>query len=190
MVWSVGEVLREQIWRLGAKTGRSVVRYQTDPSPLAGKKFEPVTGSLEFAPGEDMKSFQIPILDDETFHTTDQFGITLFEAEGCELGLHLSRCRVTLLDNDVFPTNRFRKETQDDPTTKSWQRGKSFQMMREYLKFTYEATRAGSRKALLADQFKNLYFVGTIAIQKVLVDDVLPSALQLTPVDLVPKQKT
>ena len=117
-----------------------------------------------------------------------QFGITLREAEGCELGLHLYQSRVSVVDNDVFPTNRFRKETQDDPTTKSWQRGKSFQMMREYLKFTYEATRAGSQKALLADQFKNLYFVGTVAIQKVLVDEVTRSALQLTPVDLVPNQ--
>ena len=124
------------------------------------------------------------------FHTTVQFGITLSEPEGCDLGLHLYQSRVTVIDNDVFPSNRFRSETLADPTTKSWQSGKSFKMMGEYLKFSYNATRAGSRKALLADQFKNLYFVGTIAIQKVLVDEVTRSALQLTPVDLVPKQKT
>ena len=43
------------------------MRYETDPSPLAGSKFKPVRGILEFAPGEDVKSFQIPLMDDDAF---------------------------------------------------------------------------------------------------------------------------
>ena len=82
------------------------------------------------------------------------------------------QCRVVVADDEAFPTNKFRSEMKKDPTTKSWQRGRSFSMLREYCRFTLTQT-PKAKYALLADQLENVYGVVTVALTKVLVDEVL-----------------
>merc|ERR1719387_834749 len=149
-----------------------MAKYATLPSPYANIKFKPVTGTILFDVGEKLKSFSVEILDDDRFNATLEFGIGLSDPMGCELGLYLFQTRIKIVDNDVFPTNKFAKETRSDPTTKSWQVGRSVPMMKEYAKFTLKFTH-GWKKLFLFHQLKNVFFVVKIFVSKILVDDVL-----------------
>ena len=58
---------------------------------------------------------EVPILEDENFDTALEFGLTLSEPEHCSLGRYLHKCRVVIVDDDTFPTNRFAKQVSRKP---------------------------------------------------------------------------
>ena len=85
-------------------------------------KFEDTSGTLVFAPDETIKTVTVKILDNDLYEPTFEFTMTLSNPGNCELGLYLYRCRVKIIDNDIFPSNFgdiFPSEIEDIRCTKS-----------------------------------------------------------------------
>ena len=68
------------------------------------------SGVLEFAPGEVSKPLRVPIIADDAFDTTLEFVMRLKDTEGADLGKYLHRCRVKIVDDDAFPTNKYQEQ--------------------------------------------------------------------------------
>jgi subtilisin-like proprotein convertase family protein len=84
------------------------VGYSAGPPPTTGapapatpgSDFEPVSGTLSFAPGETTKTISIPIVDDARFESSEQFWLTFGDSRGdARLGSTTST-RVTIRDDD------------------------------------------------------------------------------------------
>ena len=62
------------------------VRYATaDGTAVAGEDYEPVSGELEFAPGETEKDVEVPLIDDSVEDSGETFGLWLGDAVGALL---------------------------------------------------------------------------------------------------------
>jgi len=160
------------IVRLGDQTGTCSVEYTTeDGSAKAHKKYESRSGTMTFKPGETLKTIQIPILNDDSWDATLDFGVTLTRAYGAHLGKHLDRCKVNIIEDDVFPTNKFAEKLRQG---KAHDIGGS-RLMLEYVKMNMrnKAIRRGTILWLLLDQVKNTYMFLTLYLQLYLVDIVL-----------------
>lgn len=97
------------VMRLGSGIGQARVWYTTaDGSALAGEQYEPVAGELVFEDREKDKSIEINLCDDDTWHATNEFKVHLSDAEGCILGTYLHTCRVKVLDQNIFPSDKYR----------------------------------------------------------------------------------
>ena len=71
-------VLQVDVWRLGSLAGYVSVSYTTDASILyANVLFKPIEGRIEFAPGVDVQTIELPILVQGKFAPTVQIGMTL-----------------------------------------------------------------------------------------------------------------
>jgi len=108
-------ILDVEVTRVGNLKNVCNVNYATESgSAVEGESFRGQAGQLTFLPGEELKTIQIPIIDDEGWNATLEFSVTLSKAKGCILGKEMSRARVKIIDNDVFPTNRIKYTLQDD----------------------------------------------------------------------------
>jgi len=89
------------------------------------------------------------------------------------LGRYLWRATVSIIDNDIFPTNRYK----DNLLKKDFEiLVPQFGLLWEYLKLTFAhpVVRKGSIKVVLASWIRNLYLVlGLLTMKVYLVDNVL-----------------
>jgi len=98
-----------EVNRLGNCIGKATVDYATrDGSAVAGRKYEAMSGSLEFNAGERRKTIHVKILSDEAFDATLEFALYLENPRGARLGKYLHECRISILDDDAFPTNKYK----------------------------------------------------------------------------------
>lgn len=104
-----GETIQVYVMRIGSHAARNTVDFCTaDSSEFAGRKFIPTSGTLVFEPGQVEKCFPVTLCEDELFESTVEFGVKLSNPDpGCQLGMYLWQCRIKILDNDVFPTNKY-----------------------------------------------------------------------------------
>jgi len=158
--------------RFGDLTGAAAFDFHTeDASAKAGRKYEAKTGSMGFNPGETVKTINIPILNDDSWDAALEFKVVLTRVRGAQLGKYLHRCRVKIIDDDVFPTNKFgdllRQLKAHEISGPA--------LMVEYLKMNMRniKIRRGTMIMLVLDQLKNLYFLITLYLQLYLVDVVL-----------------
>lgn len=159
------------IIRLGGHTSTSSVSYHTeDASAEAGAKYIAMQGIVEFAPGESVKTVCIPIINDELWGTDVEFKVRLENPQECELGRYLHTCRVKIIDDDYFPTNRYKTELEERRIHEIF--GPA--LLLEYIKRNLMVPGIGWRTAatLLIDQFHNLYFVIKIYLNIYMVDVV------------------
>lgn len=162
------------VMRIGTLSSFCSVCYKTeDGSALAGDKYTACEGMLEFEPGEAVKSFEVPITEDDNFDTTLEFGIMLFDPKGCELGKYLKVCRVLILDNDLFPTNELREQIEHGTSALQTV---GVKLLVSYMQFTFLRVPTIWWKSIvifLLDQMQNAYYYMTILIRVYLVDKVL-----------------
>jgi len=164
------------VMRIGDLSRVSEVQCQTrDGSAKAGAKFVHTSENLIFQTGENLKQFQIPLVNDDKWDSTLEFSVEL-QQDGLVngiLGRYLWRASVSIIDNDVFPTNRYKDELLEQ----NWETlVPPSGLLREYLKLTFAnpVVRKGSIKIILADLFRTLYLVlGFITMKIYLVDKVL-----------------
>merc|ERR1719174_1202568 len=96
--------------RIGAMETLCSVEFETeDNSAKAGQKYKRTRGRIEFLPGEELKSIEIKILEDDSFDTNLDFQVNMADPIGCQLGSTMKSCRVVIIDDDVFPTNVYRE---------------------------------------------------------------------------------
>lgn len=99
------------VMRIGNLDCTTLVRFRTDDvTATAGKVYEGTFGDLEFKPGENKKKVEIPLLNDDEWHTTTEFRVALQGLQMASLGRFLWQCRVKVIDDDTFPTSRFREK--------------------------------------------------------------------------------
>mmetsp|Transcript_12800 Transcript_12800/g.40453 ORF Transcript_12800/g.40453 Transcript_12800/m.40453 type:complete len:759 (+) Transcript_12800:158-2434(+) len=93
--------------RVGGQTRVAQVDYDTmDGTAVAGKDYEPQTGTLVFQPGETTKEIKIPIIDDDEPEPDQTFCVQLHNPSGSSgaggevhLGGH-SVAQVVIIDDD------------------------------------------------------------------------------------------
>lgn len=86
--------------------GAGTIAYDTGPAPATagaaspGEDFQPVSGTLSFAPGETAKTISIPIADDPGFELDEHFDVNLVNAQGDARTTSRNSVRVKIHDND------------------------------------------------------------------------------------------
>jgi len=105
-----GGAVTVDVIRVGPCTGTCEVSYKCkDLSAKAGHKYEAVVGTLKFAAGCAGLQINVPLLNDDAYVPVSSFEVMLTEPEGCNLDPTKSICRVTIMDDDSFPSNRCQK---------------------------------------------------------------------------------
>mmetsp|Transcript_6403 Transcript_6403/g.19782 ORF Transcript_6403/g.19782 Transcript_6403/m.19782 type:complete len:784 (+) Transcript_6403:61-2412(+) len=158
--------------RLGDSTGVSKVDYKTvDASAKAGEKYEATSGTLTFEAGEHMKSITVEILDDDKWNATLEFKVDLENPQGAQLGKYLHTCRVKVIDDDLFPTNKYAENFKSGTQEEIPGAGLFF----EYIKLCLHDPQVKWKtiKCILLDQLKGVYFFITMWLQLYMIDTVL-----------------
>jgi len=160
-----------QVLRIGSLRGSCSVRYRTkDHSAIAGVKYEYKNERVDFGPGENSRRFEIKIVNDDSFDSTLEFEIFLEEPENCVINNEMSHTRVKILDDDLFPSNRFKEAIQkgEDALNKV-----GFPLLWSFMKFTFFHIPDIGWKSILSvflAQFGNIYYYLTIKIRAAIID--------------------
>ncbi len=96
------------VTRTGNSDAQATVNYATtNGTAVAGEDYTAATGTLTFAPGENVKTFTIPVTDDDVVEPTETINVALSAvtskpANGASLGAP-NAAVVGLFDNDETP---------------------------------------------------------------------------------------
>jgi len=167
-------VMEITVIRIGDQEQRSVVHYETvDGSAKAGCRYIAASGKLVYEKGETHKVISVHIVQDDNWDATLEFGVVLkLEGiQGANLGRYLWNSRVLIIDNDVFPTNRFETEIRAEKVEEINQPRLLWEYFR--MNFKNKVVRRGTIKCLVVDQIKNLYFILRIFLNLYLIDFIL-----------------
>merc|ERR1719460_3523614 len=109
-----------------------------------------------------MFTIPVQIVNDDLYDPTIEFALRLSAPDKCETGLYLYRCRVKIIENDLFPTNKY-KDHQNAP---------GLGLMVEYVKFNFNnaTVKKASKRAVIIDTLENLYYIWTLYLVKLLLD--------------------
>lgn len=161
-----------EVVRNGDLSKRSTVSFATeDRSAKAGKRYIAEEGTLTFEPGEAEKFIKVQIVQDETYVPVCAFSVALSNPVECTLPEDRRHCRVTMMDDDCFPSNAMKPYIKE---------GRMKQvpvhvLLLEFYKFVLRMEGVG-RKAkiqLVGDQIKNLYTLFTNYVNAYLVSHVV-----------------
>lgn len=161
-----------EVLRLGSAVGKATVDYATrDGSAVAGCKYEATSGTIEFDAGERRKTIHVKILSDDAFDATLEFALCLDNACGARLGKYLHECRISILDDDAFPTNKYKTLLNAGLASEI----PSWPLIWEYLYMHLEdrGMRAAFIATLIFDQISNMKFVWAILLTNYMVDKIL-----------------
>jgi len=159
------------IIRLGTMQGTCKAKWHTvDASARAGYRYVSAKGAVCFKDGEHTKTIKISIMQDDRWSTTTEFKLELENPENCELGLYLHHCRVKIIDNDVFPSNRFAAQVEEGK--EGIESIPSMALMFEYFRLNATSEGLGWRTALcmILNQMHNIYLFLTLYVNVYLVD--------------------
>jgi len=135
------------VMRIGDVSGRSEVIFTTkDGTAIAGQRYEFTSGTLVFEPGETEQCITIPLIRDDRWNTTLEFGVELLQecVVGALLGRYLFQTRVKVIDNTTFPTDKYKKEIKDGRVSDIPKWG----LLIEYLKLNWDikVVKRGTKK--------------------------------------------
>lgn len=150
-------VVQIDIMRLGSKNGRvSCYFYTEDGSGKEGKRYEANEGEVVFEDGEYRKTVEVGITQMTMWAATLEFGVKLCNPEGCTLGLYLQSCRVKVISDHSFPSDKYPQVASDIAAIKAIGGAALFW---EYWKmnFCVEGIAWRTMLTLLMDQTKNVY---------------------------------
>lgn len=160
--------------RIGDCSKRSTANWATrDISAKAGKKYTAASGKLVFESSERMKFVHVNLTNDESWDATLEFEVVL-TGEGVENAVledALSFCRIKILDDDCFPTNKFKEQINAGKLSEV----STPLLLVEYFKMNYRnpIVRRGLIKTIVADQVGNLNFILRLFLDLWMVDYVL-----------------
>jgi len=160
------------ITRIGDASRSCTVNYKTkDASAVAGIRYIHTEGTLTFHPDELIKKVSVQILDDDRWDATLEFCMELSEPDNATLCDHGAKCRIKVLDDDAFPTNKY-KDLLEAGRVKDIQKIKLFV---EYAKANFKDRSIGptTLKCLAYDQAENLNELLFLVLKLYLVDVVL-----------------
>jgi hypothetical protein len=85
-----------------ATVGYAAVQSFANFPAISGRDFEPVSGTLSFAPGETSKTFTVPLVDDRRLEDDEEFAVELTSASG-DAQLPVQPKQVVTIENDDPP---------------------------------------------------------------------------------------
>lgn len=158
--------------RLGALAERCTVQYKTqDKSAIAGENYAQTTGQIVFNANEDIKRFEIPLVKNGHYAPILEFEVIMESSIGCALAPAMSRCRVVICDDDIFPTNAFRESVEQKRLDQI-----GLRLLGSFIAFCVLRVPTNPWKTcvtLLLDQLHNVYYLVAIKLNIYLVDVVL-----------------
>lgn len=164
------------IMRLGNLKSESRVRYTTvdhSGEGAAGQCYDHIDGELVFAPSEAFKEIRVVVHDDDQWGNTVEFSFDLLEEglSGALLNRYLQSAVIQVLDNDAFPTNKYK----DEVDAENWHAIPDDLLMIEYFKLNYSdpVVKKGTRKMIVLGSLHNIYFLLKLYVNVYLVDGVL-----------------
>jgi ABC-type multidrug transport system fused ATPase/permease subunit len=166
------EKMALEIVRLGDSSREATCDWETrESSAKAGVKYEPTGGHMIFEPGESRKELVVNLLDDDAWDATLEFGVVITGVTGAQPGKYLHSCRIKIIDDDVFPTNKYGEKLRAHNEAGI----PGGRLMLEYLRMNFRNTaiRGDSLKQVIIDQSHGVYFILTLYLQMYLVDVVL-----------------
>merc|ERR1711988_613934 len=91
------------------------VKYRTREGTAKAKTdFEPMDGTLEFAPGETEKNITMKIIDDATYEEDEDFFVDLYEVsaknDAAVIG-EIGTCTIVIIDDDEPGKLKFEKDS-------------------------------------------------------------------------------
>lgn len=167
-----GEALVDVV-RLGETSGLASFDFETaNGSAKAGVRYGARSGSMTFEVGETTKTIRIPVVQDDSWDATLEFSVVLTRVRGAQMGKYLHRCRVSIIDDDVFPTNKYKDALEQSKDLESIP---GISLMMEYVKLNLSRTEIYRKtvKCILADFVKSSYYFMTLYLQLYLVDVVI-----------------
>jgi len=168
------EVMTIDVIRLGSLKGRSRARYHTvNGSAKAGAKYEYTEGDILFEDGDYMVTIEVEITQDQAWSPTLEFKVALEDPEGCILVPDGSICRVKIIDDDKFPSNRYREELEE-VSEESIENINQWGLFAEYvsLNVSQPGMRWRTYVSIVCDQLHNLYLFFLLTARTYLVNVV------------------
>jgi len=165
-------VMNVEVVRLGGRSGTCSVEFTTsDFSALAGQKYQATSGVLTFGPNELTKNIEVKLLASNQWDATLEFLVNLSNAQNSSLGRYLYQCRVRIIDDDSFPTNRFSALCKKC----KFQEIPKVPLLVEYFRMNYQRkdVRRCINVHMFVDQMDNLVKILFYVVQLYLVDYVL-----------------
>lgn len=163
------------VMRIGFLDQPCSVRFRTEGgSAKPGVKYEEKSELIEFAPWEELKTIEIQLIEDDNFDTTLEFRILLEEPKNCILSPNLWRCRTLIIDDDLYPDNKFREQIFHEDPDELHKQGVA--LLISNLWFCFLRVPTIYRKSILVaalDQLQNAYYLMTIFLRVYLIDVVL-----------------
>ncbi|CAE7776225.1 SLC8A1, partial [Symbiodinium necroappetens] len=172
------EFLTVDIMRLGSLRGTATVDFYTeDGSAKAGKQYHTASGQVEFKDREYRQSIQIQTVSSPLWSPTLEFKIHLANPTGCSVGMHLSSCRVKVIDADPFPSSKYGNLLlQGEEGVKKIRR---ICLLWEYWKLCILQVPGIGRRTLatlILDEFRNAKRLTILLLQVYMVDVVFNTA--------------
>lgn len=162
-------------------TGKSVVHWKTeDGSAKAGVTYVAASGKVEFGPATAFQEIKVEMIDNEDWNPTLDFFV-VFQEEGiqnAELHRYHNRCRVKVIDDDSFPSNRYKQHLRNDEVD----RIPVMQLVLEYVKIhlKHKSMRAGIKKAVATDLCENINFILFLVLKVWMINHILMPGLEKT----------
>jgi len=161
-----------EVSRLGEDDNQCHVDYETfDISAVSGVKYVGRKGTIAFEPGQMSVVIEIKLVENDAFEATLEFGVRLLRPRNAVLGHYLHTCRVTVADDDTFPTNRNADKLREDRAAEI----QPVVLWSEYLKMSLKdrKVKLAATYNLLTDQVRNLAYLWQVMLTKYLIDQVL-----------------
>lgn len=182
---------RVDLNRIGPSTGVSRVLHRTlEGSAIAGEHFTTTFGELVFERGDGVRDFRVPIADSNLWNATLEF-TTEFRTSGgvnCHVDPYSAWAEVKLLDNDVFPSNKYRERVIRQGPHAIY----DMELMWEYIKLNLRANpkvKTDSIKMLLLYTLGNINFLASLFLEVWLVDYVLNTSVPIEDLGLATSRR-
>mmetsp|Transcript_57538 Transcript_57538/g.134777 ORF Transcript_57538/g.134777 Transcript_57538/m.134777 type:complete len:975 (-) Transcript_57538:79-3003(-) len=166
-----------QVIRLGEDDDECHVDYETfNISAVSGVKFVGKKGSLTFGQGQMAVTLEIKLIENDAFEATLEFGVRLMRPRNCVLGAYLHTCRVTIADDDTFPTNRNADKLKEGRAAEI----QPVALWLEYLRMSLKDRKVWYAATLnvMTDQVRNLSYLWQVMLTKYLIDQVMAEEVQ------------
>jgi len=150
--------LTMDVMRLGTMKGKVSCSWTTvEGSATSPKKFTAASGTVIFPDGGSMQQIKVRIVSAKDWAATLEFQCKLSDPVACELGIYLHTGRIKIIDNECFPSDKFRTQIKEGHAAITML--PDFQLFAEFWLLVYKNNGIGWRTilTLCMDQMSNAY---------------------------------
>lgn len=167
-----GAIVEIDVIRVGRCRGECTVAYETrDRAAKAGKKYVATSGKLSFGHMESAKTIRVPLLQDDQWLPVCTFEVLLVDPVEAVLDPNKSVCRVTVADDDRFPSNNVKKFID----TNAIEAIPVIKMLRAFFEFAFRLEGVGRKVKMvfIGDQVQNACTLFANYVKAYLINSVL-----------------